>query len=64
MRKVYTHDGSVRLADELRELRSHPIGSSEIDWCAAERALGVRYSHEQFYLGVSLEPDEGPYREA
>jgi Protein of unknown function (DUF2934) len=35
------------LAYQLWE-RGRPLGSPEIDWYAAESALGVRHSQEQF----------------
>jgi hypothetical protein len=64
MRKVYRHDEIAKLAYELWERRGHPLGSPEIDWYAAESALGVKDSREEFSLpGVSFEPEEGAYRE-
>ncbi|HWY42145.1 MAG TPA: DUF2934 domain-containing protein [Candidatus Sulfotelmatobacter sp.] len=42
MRKVYRHDEIAKLAYELWERRGHPLGSPEIDWYAAESALGVK----------------------
>ena len=64
MRKVYRHDEIAKLAYELWERRDHPLGSPEIDWYAAESALGVKDSREEFSLpGVRFEPDEGAYRE-
>jgi hypothetical protein len=63
MTKAYGHDEIAKLAYELWERRGRPIGSPEIDWYAAESALGVRDSQEQFYLSVSLEPEEGSYSE-
>ena len=64
MRKVYRHDEIAKLAYELWERRGHPLGSPEIDWSAAESALGVKDSREEFSLpGVRFEPEEGAYRE-
>ena len=63
MTKAHTHDEIAKLAYELWQRRGHPLGSPEMDWYAAERALGVRDSREQFYLSLSLEPEEGSYRE-
>ena len=61
MRQTYRHDEIAKLAYELWEHRGRPLGSPEIDWYAAERALGVR---EEFSLpGVRFEPEEGAYRE-
>jgi DUF2934 family protein len=64
MTEAYRHDEIARLAYEFWERRSRPLGSPEIDWYAAESALGVMHSQEQFsLLSVRLEPEEGPYRE-
>ena len=60
----YTHEGIARLAYELWERTGHPLGSPEIDWYAAESALGVRDSREEFSLpGVRFEPEKRAYRE-
>jgi hypothetical protein len=65
MKEKYTHEEIAKLAYELRERRGRPLGSPEIDWSAAERALGVRDSREEFELpGVRFEPEEGAYRES
>jgi len=64
MKEKYTHKEIARLAYELWERRGRPLGSPEIDWHAAESALGVRDSREEFSLpGVRFEPEEGAYRE-
>ena len=64
MRKAYRHDEIAKLAYELWERRGHPLGSPEVDWNAAEIALGVKDSREEFSLpGVRFEPEEGAYRE-
>jgi hypothetical protein len=48
----------------LWERRGHPLGSPEIDWYAAESALGGKDSREEFSLpGVRFEPEQGAYRE-
>jgi hypothetical protein len=64
MKDKYTHKEIARLAYQLWERRGRPLGSPEIDWYAAESALGVRDSQEQFSpLSVHTEAEEGPYRE-
>ena len=64
MTKAHRHDEIAKLAYELWERRGRPLGSPEIDWYAAESALGVRDLQEQFSLpGVRFEPEEGSYRE-
>ena len=63
MKEAYRHDEIAKFAYELWERRGRPLGSPDIDWYAAESHLGVRDSQEQFYLSLSLEPEEGPYRE-
>jgi hypothetical protein len=64
MADAYRPGEIAKLAYELWERRGRPLGSPEIDWYAAESALGVRDSQEQFSLSsVRLEPQEGSYRE-
>jgi Protein of unknown function (DUF2934) len=64
MKGKYTYKEIARLAYELWERRGRPLGSPEVDWYAAERALGARDSREEFSLpGVRFEPEEGAYRE-
>jgi hypothetical protein len=64
MKEKYTHEEIARLAYELWDHRGRPLGSPEIDWYAAESALGVRDSRGEFSLpGVRFEPEEGAYRE-
>jgi hypothetical protein len=64
MKEKYAHEEIARLAYELWERRGRPLGSPEIDWYAAESALGVRHSLEEFSLpGVHFEPEEHAYRE-
>ena len=64
MTETYRHDEIAKLAYELWERRGRPLGSPEIDWHAAESALSVRDSQEQFsLLSVRFKPEEGPYRE-
>ena len=64
MRNVNMHDEIAKLAYGLWEHRGRPLGSSEIDWYAAEKALGVQDSREEFSLpGVRFEPEERANRE-
>jgi len=65
MKEKYTHEEIARLAYELWERRGRPLGSPEMDWYAAESALGVRNSQGRFspFLNFPFEPEEGPYRE-
>ena len=64
MKDKYTQQEIARLAYQLWERRGRPLGSPEMDWYAAETALGVRDSQEQFSpLSVHTEAEEGPYRE-
>ena len=64
MMEKYRHQEIAKLAYELWERRGRPLGSSEIDWYAAESALGVRDSQEEFSpFGLRMRPEEGPYRE-
>jgi hypothetical protein len=64
MKEKYTHEQIARLAYELWERRGRPLGSPEIDWYAAESALGVRNSQEEFSpFSLRMRPEEGPYRE-
>jgi Protein of unknown function (DUF2934) len=64
MMEKYRHQEIAQLAYELWERRGRPLGSPEIDWYAAESALGVRDSQEEFSpFGLRMRPEEGPYRE-
>jgi hypothetical protein len=64
MKEKYTREEIARLAYELWERRGRPLGSPEIDWYAAESALGARHSREEFSLpGVRFELEERAYRE-
>jgi len=64
MREKYANDEIARLAYELWERRGRPVGSPEIDWYAAESALGVQDSQEEFSpFSLRMKPDEGAYRE-
>ncbi len=64
MKEKYRHEEIARLAYELWERRGRPLGSPEIDWYAAETALGVQDSREEFSLpGVRFEPEECAYRQ-
>jgi Protein of unknown function (DUF2934) len=54
-----------KLAYEYWERRGRPLGSPEIDWSAAEKALASPYGHPEGELSlgsIRMEPDEGPYR--
>jgi hypothetical protein len=60
------HDLTEQLAYQHWESRGRPLGSPDIDWFAAERALTAsrRYSHANqdiFVSSIRLEADEGPY---
>jgi hypothetical protein len=59
---AYRRDEIARLAYELWERRGRPLASPEIDWHAAESALG-KGSQEQFSLLSVRLPEEGYYRE-
>ena len=55
---------TAKLAYELWERRGRPLGSPEVDWFAAEKALAPaqRDPKLDFSLyGVSLEANEGPF---
>ena len=59
------HELTEKVAYEYWERRGHPLGSPEIDWAAAEKALAasVRYSEKELPLySHQMEPDEGAYR--
>jgi len=61
------HELTEKLAYDNWERRGRPLGSPEIDWFAAEKALAStqRHSEDDFSLcSLRLEPDEGPYRPA
>jgi hypothetical protein len=64
MKGKCTRKEVARLAYELWERRGRPLGSPEMDWQAAERALAMRDSAEEFSLpAVRFEPEERAYRE-
>ena len=64
MMEAYRHDEIAKLVYELWEYMGRPLGSPEIDWYAAERALGLRDLREELsFLSVRFEPEEGAYRE-
>jgi len=65
MKGKYTREEIAMLAYQLWEHRGRPLGSPEIDWYAAESALGVRDSQEEFSppFGLRMKPEEGAYRE-
>ncbi len=56
---------TARLAYEYWERRGRPLGSPEVDWFAAEKALASSHesSEKDFSLcSLRLEADEGSYR--
>jgi hypothetical protein len=62
-----SHELTEKLAYEYWQRRGCPLGSPEIDWFAAEKALAssTRHSEDEFSLcSLRLEPNEGSYREA
>ena len=64
MKERHRHEEIAKLAYQLWERRGRPLGSPEIDWFAAESALGVRDSQEEFSpFGLRINPEEGAYRE-
>ncbi len=55
------HEYTTKLAFEYWERRGRPLGSPEIDWSAAEKALASSHGHleEDFSLySLRLEPNE------
>lgn len=56
-----THDLTAKLAYELWERRGRPLGSPEVDWFAAEKALdSSRADAEATFplYAVAMEPNE------
>ena len=52
-----------KLAYEYWERRGRPLGSPEIDWAAAEKALASSLKHRELPLvSLQMEPYEGAYR--
>jgi hypothetical protein len=59
------HRLTEKVAYEYWERRGRPLGSPEVDWAAAEKALGssFKYSEKELPLySLPPEPYEGPYR--
>lgn len=57
------HELTEKLAYKYWERRGRPLGSPEIDWFQAERALAPIHSEKDCSLSsLRLEADEGPYR--
>lgn len=59
------HRLTSQLAYQLWERRGRPLGSPEVDWYAAEKALACSSQGagaELHLYCVSMEPNEGPYR--
>ena len=61
----YVGELTKKLAYEYWQRRGCPVGSPEVDWFAAEKALAptkpTSQSHFSLY-GLSLEPTEEPGR--
>jgi hypothetical protein len=57
-----THELTAKLAYQLWDQRGRPVGSPEVDWYAAEKALASSTSMELPLYGIKLEAEEGPYR--
>jgi Protein of unknown function (DUF2934) len=57
------HDVTAKLAYELWEQRGRPLGSPELDWFAAEKALAStqRDSKRDFLYGITPEANEGRF---
>jgi hypothetical protein len=59
------HELTEKLAYENWERRGRPLGSPEIDWLAAEKALASSHGHSNadFSLrSLRLKPDKGPHQ--
>jgi hypothetical protein len=55
-------EATARLAYDLWVQRGRPLGSPEVDWFAAEKAMDSRHGNIKatFYLpAFAMEPDEG-----
>jgi Protein of unknown function (DUF2934) len=61
MAEAYQHEEITKLAYELWERRGRPVGSPDIDWYAAEGALGsVGFATTFFARERPHGPEEGP----
>ena len=59
------HQLISRLAYECWERRGRPLGTPEIDWLTAERAIDADRSaldRDLPFSAIRMEPDEGPWR--
>jgi hypothetical protein len=59
------HRLTSQLAYQLWERRGRPLGSPEVDWYAAEKALACSpegLGAESSLYSCQMEPNEGPYR--
>jgi hypothetical protein len=58
------HELTARLAYRLWEERGRPLGSPEVDWFAAEKALASTQrdpKRDSPFYGITLEANEGPF---
>jgi Protein of unknown function (DUF2934) len=61
----YRRELTKKLAYQYWERRGRPLGSPQIDWASAERAIDpylLASGQESPTLEIRLEPDEGPFR--
>jgi Protein of unknown function (DUF2934) len=61
----YRRELTKKLAYQYWERRGRPLGSPEIDWASAERAIDpylLASGQESPTLQIRLEPDENPFR--
>lgn len=59
------HELTEKVAYRYWQRRGCPIGSPEIDWAAAEKALASSFKHSEKELplySLQMEPYEGAYR--
>ena len=57
-------EATAKLAYELWERRGSPVGSPELDWFAAEKALASAQGDPKLdfpLYGIALEANEGPF---
>lgn len=55
---------TAKIAYELWERRGRPLGSPEVDWFAAEKALASAQRDPKLdfpLYGITLEANEGPF---
>jgi hypothetical protein len=61
----YRHELMRKLAYQYWERRGRPLGSPEVDWSSAEKAIDpylLASGQESPPLEIPLEPDERPFR--